>query len=168
MVVDMELDVVTALFLGGLALNEEAVRRLGAAGHPDLRIGHGFVVQHVVDGPRSIGELAERMGVTQQAASKAVGELERLGYVERSPDPADARVRRVGLSARGVEAVARTRAIRAGLEAELVELLGARRVAELKESAWAVLEWTGGAAAVRARRVPSIRGSSSSGDPSGR
>jgi DNA-binding MarR family transcriptional regulator len=111
-----------------------------------------------VDGPRSIGELAERMGVTQQAASKAAGELERLGYVERRPDPADARVRRVALSARGVEAVARTREIRAGLEAELVELLGARRIAELKEATWAVLEWTGGAAAVRARRVPSIRG----------
>ena len=35
----------------------------------------------------------------QQAASKAAGELERLGYLERSPDPADGRVRRVGLSA---------------------------------------------------------------------
>jgi DNA-binding MarR family transcriptional regulator len=115
-------------------------------------------VQHVVDGPRSIGELAERMGVTQQAASKAVGELERLGYVERAPDPADARVRRVGLSARGVEAVARTREVRAGLEAELVELLGEQRVAALKETAWSVLEWTGGAEAVRARRVPSVRG----------
>jgi hypothetical protein len=138
--VDVELDVVTALFLSGLALNEEAVRRLGAAGHPELRISHGFLVQHVVDGPRSIGE------------------LERLGYLERTPDPADARIRRVGLSARGVEAVARTREIRAGLEAELAELLGAQRVAELKETAWAVLEWTGGATAVRARRVPAVRG----------
>ena len=153
----VELDVVTALFLSGLALNDEAVRRLGAAGHPELRISHGFLVQHVVDGPRPIGELAERMGVTQQAASKAVGELERLGYLQRSPDPDDARVRRVGLTARGAQAVALTREIRAGIEGELAELIGERRVAELKEAAWAVLEWTGGAAAVRARRVSDRR-----------
>ena len=157
MVVDMELDVVTALFLSGLALNDEAVRRLGAAGHPELRISHGFLVQHVVDGPRSIGELAERMGVTQQAASKAVGELERLGYLERTPDPGDARVRRVRLSARGADAVARTREIRDGLEAELAGLLGARRIEELKTTAWSVLDWTGGAEAVRARRVSDRR-----------
>lgn len=153
----MQLDVVSAMFLAGLALNEEAVRRLAAAGHPELRISHGFLIQHVVDGPRPVGELADRMGVTQQAASKAVAELIRLGYLERRPDPDDARVRLIGLSARGTAAVALTRKIRADMETELAARLGGDRVAALRSDAWAVLEWTGGAAAVRARRVPDRR-----------
>jgi DNA-binding MarR family transcriptional regulator len=153
----MPLDVVTALFLAGLALNEEALRRLAAAGHPELRISHGFLIQHVVDGPRPVGELADRMGVSQQAASKAVAELVGLGYLERTADSGDARVRRIGLSARGREAVELTRTIRAEVEHELAGHLGTDRIAALRRDAWAVLEWTGGADAVRARRVPDRR-----------
>ena len=41
----------------------------------------------------TIGALAERLEVTQQAASKSVADLERRGYVERTPDPDDARAR---------------------------------------------------------------------------
>jgi len=157
MLVYMELDLVSALFLGGLALTEEAGRRLAAAGHPDLRISHGFVVQHVVEGPVRIGDLAARMGVTQQAASKAVAELERLGYLDRTPDPADARARRVGLSARGEEAVAATRAIRAELQRELADALGADRVEQARRTACDLLERLGSAEAVRTRRVPQPR-----------
>jgi DNA-binding MarR family transcriptional regulator len=153
----MELDAVTALYLSGLALTTEALRRLHAAGHPDLRISHGFVVQHLVVGPVRIGDLAARMGVTQQAASKAVTELEALGYLERSADPADGRVRRVGLSARGVEAVSATRAVRAEIERELAAALGAQRLEAARHTALDALEWAGGAEAVRGRRVASPR-----------
>jgi DNA-binding MarR family transcriptional regulator len=126
-------------------------------GCTDLRISHGFVVQHVVEGPVRIGELAERMGVTQQAASKAVAELEALGYLERSGDPDDGRVRRVGLSARGAAAVATARAVRAEIERELAAALGADRVEAARGTALAALEWAGGAEAVRTRRVPAPR-----------
>ncbi len=101
-----ELDVVLAALFAGLALNEQVTARLHAAGFDDVRFSHGFVFQHLVPGPLPVGELARRMEVSQQAASKAAAELERLGYLERTPDPADARVRRLGLSARGRAAVA--------------------------------------------------------------
>ena len=153
----MEHDAVTALYLSGLALTTEALRRLHAAGHPDLRISHGFVVQHLVEGPVRVGDLATRMGVTQQAASKAVAELAALGYLERAADPADARVRRIGLSARGRAAVATTRAVRADIEHELAAALGADRVEAARRTALDALEWAGGADAVRARRVPAPR-----------
>ena len=150
----MEIDTVTALHLSGLALTTEALRRLHAAGYSDLRISHGFVVQHVVEAPVRIGDLATRMGVTQQAASKAVAELAALGYLERGADPADARVRRIGLSARGRAAVAATRAVRADIERELAAALGADRVEAARRTALDALEWAGGADAVRTRRVP--------------
>jgi DNA-binding MarR family transcriptional regulator len=153
----MELDAVTALYLSGLALTTEALRRLHAAGHPDLRISHGFVVQHLVKGPVRIGDLATGMGVTQQAASKAVAELAALGYVDRVADPADGRVRRVGLSARGRAAVATTRAVRADIALELAAALGADRVEAARRAAIDALDWAGGAEAVRRRRVPAPR-----------
>jgi DNA-binding MarR family transcriptional regulator len=149
----MEIDLVTAVHLAGLALNAEALRRLHAAGHPEVRESHGFVLQHVVEGPRPIGEIAGRMGVTQQAASKAVAELERLGYLERTADPRDARVRLVRLAARGGALVEDTRRIRAEMEEELAAALGAGRAAELRSAARAALEWAGAGEAVRTRRV---------------
>jgi len=154
---DDELDLVLAALLTGLALNEQVSARIAAAGHPDLRFSHGFVFQHVVPGPLAIGELARRMRVSQQAASKAARELERLGYLEGSPDPSDGRVRRVGLSPRGHAAVEAGREARAAVAEELAATLGRERAAALRGELLAALDAAGGMEAVRARRVPLVR-----------
>jgi DNA-binding MarR family transcriptional regulator len=152
-----QLDAVLAALFAGLALNERVADRLRAAGFADVRFSHGFVFQHLVPGPLPVGELARRMGVSQQAASKAAAELERLGYIERVADPADARVRRLALTARGRAAVAAGRTARAGIAAELEEALGPRRAKALRAALLDALEFAGGLDAVRARRVPPVR-----------
>src|SRR3954453_19254409 len=96
-------------------------RRLAADGHADLRFADGFVFQHLVEGPVTIRVLAERLGVSQQAASKAVADLERRGYVKRTAAPADGRPRPVTLTARGDDAIAGARRHRAALAAELAD-----------------------------------------------
>lgn len=153
---DELLDLVVVAQLTGTALTELARERLGDRGHPDLRTSHGYLFQHLVDGPISIGELAGRMGVTQQAASKAAAELAGLGYVERIADRADGRVRRVGLSSGGHAAVAATRSVRAELVAEIAERLGADRVDAARRTLLAALDAVGGMPAVRTRRVRPI------------
>jgi DNA-binding MarR family transcriptional regulator len=150
----MEIDLVTAVQLAGLALTTETLRRLRAEGHPDLRTAHGYLIQHVVEGPRPVGEIAARMRVTQQAVSKSVGELVGLGYLERAPALDDARVRLIGLSEHGRAAVAATRRIRAEIEAELSATLGPDRASVLHDAALAALEWAGGGDSMRARQVP--------------
>ena len=151
------LDVVLASLFAGLALNEQVTRRLHALGFADVRFSHGFVFQHLVLGPLPVGELARRMEVSQQAASKAAAELERLGYLERTPDPGDARVRRLGLSARGRAAVTAARDARAAVAEEVAAALGQRRAARLRTDLLAALDAAGGLDAVRARRVPPVR-----------
>jgi len=89
--------------------------RLAADGFDDLRFGDGVVFQHLVEGRVTVTVLAERLGVTQQAASKAVADLERRGYVRRVADPADARARLVELTARGRGAVSGARRHRAAV-----------------------------------------------------
>jgi DNA-binding MarR family transcriptional regulator len=148
-----ELDLSLAAMLAGLAMAEEVERRLAQAGFADVRFSHGFVFQHLLREPLTVGALARAMGVTQQRASKAASELEELGYVRREVDPTDARVRRLVLAERGRNAVAAAREARAAVTAELRERLGARRVSAAELVLRGVLTELGAEDAVRARRV---------------
>ena len=91
-------DLPLASMFAGWALADEVQRRIAADGLDDLRMADGVVFQHLVPGPQPIGELAARLGVSQQAASKSVADLERRGYVRREADPADGRARRAALT----------------------------------------------------------------------
>jgi DNA-binding MarR family transcriptional regulator len=148
---DLELSLL-ALF-AGWAMAGELQRRLTADGYGDLRFNDGVVIQHVVAGPLSITELAERMGVTQQAASKAVADLERRGLLARRPSPADARAKLLHLTERGVAAVEGARSRRVALEAELVAEFGGERVADARALLAAILVRFDVDDAVRHRRV---------------
>lgn len=140
-----------ALFVG-MRVNDVVLEELHAAGFMGLRYAHGFVFQHLLGGPRSISELAGLLEVTQQAASKTVAELEKLGYVEEAGSE-DARVRRVRLSSRGQAAVDKGRALRAGLEERWKRAHGSRALEEARGLLADLLESLGGAEAVRTRRV---------------
>lgn len=148
-----DLDLSLAALFAGWALTDEVTRRLDARGFTGLRFSHGFLVQRLVESEQSIAALAQALEVTQQAVSKTVAELERLGYVRRRPDPRDARVRLVSLSGRGRAAVEAAREERAAVVAELRERIGPRRVDAATRVLREVLEVHGAGAAVRARRV---------------
>jgi DNA-binding MarR family transcriptional regulator len=141
-----------ALFVGSAAASA-VQEEMAAQGFTGLRVSHGYVFQHLVEEARTIGELAVRVEVTQQAASKVVAELEGLGYVERVPDPRDARIRRVRLTGRGRAAVAAARRARAAQEDRLAERVGRERVEECRALLAELLDELGGAGAVRRREV---------------
>jgi DNA-binding MarR family transcriptional regulator len=149
----MDIDLSIASLVAGWAMADEIQRRLAADGLADLRFADGFVVQHLVEGPVTIGALAERLGVTQQAASKSVADLERRGYVERTADPDDRRARLVALTARGDAAIAGARRHRAALTGELAEQLGSRRAESARRLLLDVVDALGAEPAVRGRRV---------------
>src|SRR5919201_5857507 len=118
-----ELDLSLAALFAGWALTDEVTRRITARGFAGLRFSHGFLVQRLVEGEQPIAALAQALEVTQQAVSKTVAELEGLGYVQRRPDPRDARVRLVSLTDRGRAAVEAAREERAAVVGELRERL---------------------------------------------
>src|SRR6476660_4988772 len=146
-------DLPLAALFAGWAMAGEVQRRIAADGLDDLRFADGVIFQHLVTGPLAIGDLAARMGVTQQAASKAVADLERRHSVVRAADAGDARVRRVELTARGAAAIEAVRRHRAALEAELAETVGERRVAGARRTLIDVARTLGAGGAVRGRRV---------------
>jgi DNA-binding MarR family transcriptional regulator len=151
---DLEsIDIATLSLLAGVSANQQLLAAIKASGHPELRNAHGYLFQHLISGPKPVGELAELLGVTQQAVSKTALELEGMGLVARQPDPNDSRIRRVSLTPRGKMVIERSRATRAKLEAELVEAVGARAVSAAKKALIVLLQLTGGSTDVSQRKV---------------
>jgi DNA-binding MarR family transcriptional regulator len=120
-----------ALFVGW-AMADEVQRRLAVDGFGELRFNDGLVIQHVLAAPLSITALAERMNVSQQAASKAVADLERRGLLTRKPSPNDARAKLLYLTGYGQAAVDATRRHRAALDTELANEFGQDRITETR------------------------------------
>ncbi|MCA2208752.1 MarR family winged helix-turn-helix transcriptional regulator [Nocardia rosealba] len=90
------------LLLAAAAQVTDAVQAgVAAAGFPDVRPAHGFAFVRMAPDGATVGEIAEHLGVTKQAASQLVDELVTKGYVERNPHPRDARARLITLTDRG-------------------------------------------------------------------
>jgi DNA-binding MarR family transcriptional regulator len=79
---------------------------LAAEGFTDLRPGHCLLLYRLSAGQRQMTELAQRAGVTKQAVSLLVDQLQAAGYVERTVNPADRRARVLRLTDRGEAAAA--------------------------------------------------------------
>ncbi len=78
-------------------------------------------------------DLAVRMRVTKQALNYLLGDLERLGYLERRPDPNDRRARRIALTDRGRALIPVIRNAVVETEREWAAALGEDRFAQLRE-----------------------------------
>lgn len=97
---------------------------LAERGFHDFRPAHGTIGQHIADRGSRITELARLAQVSKPTVVYLVNDLERLGYVERIPDPADGRATLVCLTQRGTRAQATAREIMAEIEQDWGELLG--------------------------------------------
>lgn len=100
----------------------------GSPGKPSWR----FVMRDMRPGGLTVSELATRAGVTTQAISQVVREMEREGLVSRSKDPDDRRVTRVVLTEAGESFYRRVRQAHAEMEDTWRAELGAERVEALR------------------------------------
>src|SRR5438093_1532136 len=107
--------------------------RLHDHGFTDFDPAHLVVFQWPGPHEARPSELAERLRISKQALNYLLGQLERLGYLERRPDPDDLRSKRVALTSRGIAAVDAIRAPVADVETAWAERLGAGRFPALPE-----------------------------------
>lgn len=108
------------------------LERLHDAGFTDFELGHTRVLQYPGPQGQRPSELASQLGMSKQALNYQLGELERMGYLERRPDPDDQRARQVVLTDRGIAAGRVMREAVADLEAEWSGLLGRERFDQLR------------------------------------
>lgn len=104
---------------------------MARAGYTETRLSHVNLTRHLdLEGTR-ITELARRARMTNAAMTELVDQCERLGLVQREPDPADGRARRVCFTPAGRQWLqAFGRALRQA-ERELQRALGAEAAALL-------------------------------------
>jgi DNA-binding MarR family transcriptional regulator len=106
--------------------------RLHEQGFEDLDASHLSVFLY--PGPQGArpSELAARRGMSKQAVNYLIGQLERLGYVERRADPDDRRSKRVALTRRGELAGLTMRDAVREIERDWERQLGRERFAQLR------------------------------------
>jgi DNA-binding MarR family transcriptional regulator len=105
---------------------------LQAAGFGDLRPSHANVFPFVPPEGISVSGLAELARVRKQTMAQAVDQLERLGYVERRPNPRDRRSRLVFLTERGESVKPVTHATAARVEQRWADLTSPQELEALR------------------------------------
>jgi DNA-binding MarR family transcriptional regulator len=116
-----------------LALNELVSERLAERGFGDVRPAHGAIGQHIRDRGSRVTELAHLAQVSKPTVVYLVNDLERLGYVERVPDPDDGRAKLIRFTERGARAQEAAREIVGQIEDDWSRLLGRRDFVRLHE-----------------------------------
>ena len=111
---------------------ERLLAGLRERGFTDLGAAHLTVLQW--PGPDDLrpSELAARSRMSKQALNYLLGQLERLGYLQRHDDPRDQRFKRIALTERGQRAARAMRDIVREVETEWEQGLGPERFAELR------------------------------------
>ncbi len=132
---DEDTPVLLLITLAERHLAEALQAHLVAAGFEDHRVVHHNVMAHITHEGIRLTELAGKAGITKQAMSELVIDLERLGYLERIPDPHDRRAKLIRFTDKGSAAVrAATRALQ-----EMDVALGERALGSLRRGLLAIL-----------------------------
>jgi DNA-binding MarR family transcriptional regulator len=114
------------------AVQRHMLERLRERGFDDVDAAHLNVFRYPGPQGERPSDLAARLGMTKQALNYLLGELERLGYLERRPDPADLRSKRIALTPRGVSMGVAMREAVGEIEAAWARRLGPERFSELR------------------------------------
>jgi DNA-binding MarR family transcriptional regulator len=114
------------------AVQQHMLDRLHESGFTDFDSAYLTVFQY--PGPQGArpSELAARLRISKQALNYLLGELERLGYLERRADPDDLRSKRIALTPRGIASVGVIREAVGEVETAWAQQLGAERFDELR------------------------------------
>jgi DNA-binding MarR family transcriptional regulator len=121
------------LFKCARLVNEQAIERVNqrATVSPPLRAAHTALFPHLnADGVRG-ADLAKKLGVTKQAVSQLVTELEEWGVVEQIADPQDGRAKLVRFTKKGEQALLHGLSVLSEIETELTDKIGKRRMQDL-------------------------------------
>jgi len=121
-------------------VNEEIIERLTSLGHPDIRPSHTAVFANLDPGGTRAVTLAQRAGMTRQAMSTLIRELEAVAYVVVEADPHDGRASLVRLTVLGERFCLEAAVVIRQIESEWAEQLGDPGLRQLRGSLHALSE----------------------------
>jgi DNA-binding MarR family transcriptional regulator len=110
------------------------------AGLQDARVPHTHVTAYIKAEGSRLTDLAAQARMTRPAMAELVDDLERLGIVERRPDPSDGRAKLVCLTDAGWEAMRTGRRVITELETKYAQLIGTKRFEQTCQGMQALLD----------------------------
>ena len=105
---------------------------LSALGYHDFKIGHIMVMMNLTDAGITTVELAKKANISKQAMSKLVLELHEKKFLRTETHPMDKRASLVKASDSGLIFLNDLQACRQHVEAEIGQIIGTEKVAELQ------------------------------------
>ncbi|MEV7990274.1 MarR family transcriptional regulator [Micromonospora sp. NPDC085948] len=115
-------------------VQREIFRHSAEHGFDDVRPRHGAVLAYLdAEGTRP-GELARLAGRNKQTMGAILDELERLGYVRRTPDPADRRAKLIVPTDRGRRLMEISDGFVHLIEQKLADTLGPDRYRDFRDA----------------------------------
>jgi DNA-binding MarR family transcriptional regulator len=127
-------------------LDEVALARVGREAKarglvlPALRPAHTKLFPHIdFQGTRLVA-IADRLGVTKQAVSQWIAELEEMKVVELVGDPDDARAKLVRFTPRGLEGIHHGLSVLRAVEDDLAARVGRKAMDALGDTLAAVVD----------------------------
>lgn len=130
------------MFVSYRHAEQRILARLHERGFTDLTLAQLRLAARLDDDGSRLTTVAASAQVTKQTAGFLVDQLERSGYVERQPDPTDARARLVVVAERGERARVVAREMEEELEAEWADHLGPGGLAALHRALTSLREIT--------------------------
>lgn len=115
-------------------VSERLMNLARARGHPDLKLSFGQVLTLIGPGGGHINQMARVHDISKQAISAIALELVHLGYLQRSPDPGDARQLVLDFTRQGEGLIADSVASVAELAGEMRRAVGPRAWARFSGS----------------------------------
>ncbi len=112
----------------------EKLREVNGNGFGPVGQAHFALIQNIDFGGTRLTLAAARAGMTKQSMMELVDRGERLGLVERLPDPEDGRAKVIAFTPRGLQMMARLKDGIAGAERHMATTIGAAFVARLKRN----------------------------------
>ncbi|MGW7003345.1 MarR family winged helix-turn-helix transcriptional regulator [Streptomyces sp. NPDC054933] len=127
------------------AMNDQFHARLSELGREPLRPAHGYTFRYLAAHTgATTADLAAYLGITKQAASKAVTELHEWGYLERHPHRHDRRAQTLALTRRGHDYLQLADQLWIEAEQQWTELIGADRLDAIRHDLQTYLNHTYG------------------------
>lgn len=126
-------DIAPAIGAASRAMIAAMMGKLAGRGYDDMTPAFASLIPLLEATGARPTALAQRAGITKQAISQLVRELEGRGYLEQVPDPTDTRAKIVRLTKRGIQLRAACMEVRRELQEIAMAALGKTRLTRLRD-----------------------------------
>lgn len=131
-------DIAPAIGAASRAMIAAMMVKLAGSGFDDMTPAFAHLIPLLDAAGARPTVLAQRAGITKQAISQLVRELETRGYLEQVADPTDTRAKIVRLTKRGLQLRTACMGVRQELHEIALAALGKGRLSRLRNDLWAV------------------------------